>query len=249
MRKRTLPVARKNGANANGSKSENCSKHVSVTSKPITSNLSTEVEPPQGCHHILPPVTSRGRSHHIRQEGSSRAKGLFPLTRVEGLSRLSSDQFLLTMEVASSQASAMYPRTTEGDSFQDRNPFPLTKFQGLSRTSDQFLPTMEVANYQANAPYPHTTEEDSSRTSALCPHTMEEDSCLTRGPSPHTSPVEHFLANALFRLTTGVELCQATNLSPRIWVVEISQAPLLPRITPTPTTGPPIMKSRGEWVI
>ena len=150
-----LPVARKNVANANGSKSENWPRHVSVTSKlntrTHTNLLELELE---GYPRILPLVLSLGPSHHIREEDSSQGKGLVPLTRLQGFS-LVNDQYLLTMEVASSPATAPYPHIKE-----------------------------EVSS-QASVPCPHSMEEVSSLAKGPSPHTTEVEHFLVSGVRFH----------------------------------------------------------------
>ena len=101
-KRRRLPAARRSVANANGLKNEKISKPVNVTGKPNTSQINTDLELElEGCHHILPRVTSQDRARHIRHQGNSQDKDPFPLTKVEGLF-LASDRFLLTREAVSS---------------------------------------------------------------------------------------------------------------------------------------------------
>lgn len=253
-KKKMLPGVRKTVVNANGSKSENCSKHASVTDKLNTNGTNIDLE------------LDQGPFRHTKQEVNFRDKGLFRLTKVEGLFL---DQFLLTMEAGSSQASVRCLHTMGEDSFQDSVRYLHTTEEDNFQDSVRCLHTTGEDNFRANALYPRTTEGVNSQASfqvnVLCPLTMEEDSSPDRSLSPHTSPVVHFLANALFRLTAVAELYRAPslflpttlegtcrvvpNLSPLISGVGASRDPLPPHTTPTPTTDPPTVRLRRELAI
>ena len=143
---------------------------------------------------------------------------------------------------------------------RDKDQFPLTKVEVPFLASDQFPPTMEAASFQANAL--HTKEEGNSPVRDPSPHTSLAGCCLVSGPFRLTTAVEPCRTPNRFLLTTpevhclvinpflpttpGVSCRAPTNLSLLITVAEISHLRLLPRTTPTLTTGLPTMKLRRE---
>ena len=220
VKRRTLPAARRNVANVNGLKSEKFLKPVSVTSKPNTSRVNTSkanTDPePEGCRHILPRVISQGRPRHIRQEGSFQDKDPFPLTRVEGLFP-ASDRFLLTTGAASSQV------------------------------SDRFLLTTGVASSQANDLSLHTSLAEHYLVSGPFRLITAVEPCRALNRFLLTTPGVYCLVlNPFLPITLGVPYRTPPNLSPLTTAAEISHRPLLPRTTPTLTTGLPTMKLRRK---
>jgi hypothetical protein len=234
-KKRMLHVVKKNVANANGSKSENWPKHVSVTSKLIT-RTNTESPELEGYPRILHLVTSLSR-------------GPFPLIRVQAFSRIS-DQYPLTMEAGSSQASVLYPHTTEEGSFR-ASVYPHTWDQDNFQASVLCPHTREEVNSQVNVLCPLITEEDSSPDKGQSLLTTEVEHFLVIVLFHLIMAVERCRAPSLFLPTTpGVSCRILPDPSPLITVVVIFQEPLLlPHTTPTRTMGLPTMKSRREWLI
>lgn len=218
-KKRMLPVARKNVANANGSKSENWPKHVNVISKP-NSITNIELLEPQGYPPIPLPVTSPGPSRHIRQEDSSQDKGPFPLTSLQGFFRIS-DRYLLTTGAASSQVSVPYPHTKEG---------------GSSRASVLYPRTTEEGSSPAKGLSPHTSPAEHFLVSALSRPITAADHCQA------TSLFLLTCLGVLYR--TPTDLSPLTSV-----VVIFQELPLPPHTTPTRTMGLHTMRLRGEWAI
>jgi len=234
-KRRTLPVGRRNAANASGLKSESLVKPANVTSRPSirinTSQINIGLDP-EG-HHILPQVISRDPSRHTRQEDSSRDKGPFLLTRVGGpfpasgqsppimvaASSQASGKFHPIMEAASSQASDLSRHTTEEANCPARDPFLLIS------PAERCL---------VSVPFRLTTVAESCRVPSRFLLTIRGVCCRVINPSLPTTP--------------GVS-CRAQNLSPLTLAAEIFQDPPLRRTTLILTMGLPIMKSRGEWAI